>query len=647
MVKAMPDWLVENYKLLEEKLNDVVLMRRGLLIPHPNDEYDLLEERILESLELKTPRLLKCGHFVSQSDVEVSDDSEDEASFSDEGLGRGSRMSGGTLTVDEEGDYKPGGSLCEDASVCADCHRHMKKPGKGVGTGTKRWDIKIYAANGLMRAGAWSAAWREMERCDVEITPWIPEEVKKDLENRIKEEHEAQRQKTLYEAEMKRLLEQEQARLKKLEVEADEKRKREEEALQRKMEAEETERQRKLEKEEALRIQLDETMKEKIEEVKEEMRMEFEAQSLAESDAVARRMRALEEELKKFQIAATPPPPTVGDRPIQHEPDTSSPARRRSTPRRREEIALGTALRNYVLLLARDPKNVALIVLTGLVASLAMNASPAQGLAITALDPLTSVAKSYLPSVTTSIVVTDTATLTATSLTTTTVTHVEYHRIEVKPTPSLLHEDVIPIVEYPNVVETEVTSSVSPSATQEISGAIGTTSPKSAGASVSDAQPDLLSDAAISTSDETKFESTEPESSGTLSQAAAEDPSEEINNGNAAPVESASILSASDPALAPAPSSSALASPESSSTSTLISSTAPDPQPAVSETTSKVLLEEATRPSETQRQSAICSLESDTKHLSFPSLICDARAAPTNLTSNNPAYSPFMCLRES
>jgi hypothetical protein len=39
--------------------------------------------------------------------------------------------------------------------------------------GEKRFRIKIYASNGLMRAGAWAACWREMERVDVEIEPFV------------------------------------------------------------------------------------------------------------------------------------------------------------------------------------------------------------------------------------------------------------------------------------------------------------------------------------------------------------------------------------------------------------------------------------------------------------------------------------------
>ena len=75
----------------------------------------------------------------------------------------------------------------------------------GAGRGDRRWDVKIYAANGLMRAGAWGAAWREMERVDVEIGPWIGEEMRRELEVRREKEEEE-------EEEMEREREGERAR---------------------------------------------------------------------------------------------------------------------------------------------------------------------------------------------------------------------------------------------------------------------------------------------------------------------------------------------------------------------------------------------------------------------------------------------------
>lgn len=163
MESVLPPSILENWKLLLEKATPTVL-ERGILIPHPKEDYDLLEERLLESLELKTPRILKCGHF--------------------------------HLSADEEADILAAGGESDsdnddtnDADICLDCGRRIRDGRFGTaGEGSKRWNIKLFAANGLMRAGAWSAAWREMERVDVEILPWMEEDMKRELELRSEEE---------------------------------------------------------------------------------------------------------------------------------------------------------------------------------------------------------------------------------------------------------------------------------------------------------------------------------------------------------------------------------------------------------------------------------------------------------------------------
>ncbi|KAL9019806.1 MAG: hypothetical protein Q9185_002950 [Variospora sp. 1 TL-2023] len=160
MEQVLPSYMLENWKILREKATDTVL-ERGILIPHPKEDYDLMEERLLESLDLKTPRILKCGHFHLDSDEEM-----DAAGSDVEDL--------------DDGD--------NDADVCDDCGRRVRDGRYGSGIGSRRWDIKVYAANGLMRAGAWDAAWREMERVDVEITPWMDEDVKRELAFRAEEE---------------------------------------------------------------------------------------------------------------------------------------------------------------------------------------------------------------------------------------------------------------------------------------------------------------------------------------------------------------------------------------------------------------------------------------------------------------------------
>ena len=165
--RVLPSSILENWKLLREKITPTVL-ERGILIPHPREDYDLLEERLLESLELRMPRILACGHFhlSEEEEAELAEAAEEERRVQDED--------------EEEG--------ANDADICADCGRRVRDGRYGAGAGSRRWDIKLYAANGLMRAGAWSAAWREMERVDVEVCPFVNEELKRELE--IAKEHE-------------------------------------------------------------------------------------------------------------------------------------------------------------------------------------------------------------------------------------------------------------------------------------------------------------------------------------------------------------------------------------------------------------------------------------------------------------------------
>ncbi|KAF2683577.1 hypothetical protein K458DRAFT_304585 [Lentithecium fluviatile CBS 122367] len=418
MITAMPGWLVENYRVLGEKLQDIVLMRRGILIQHPRDEYDLLEERILESLELKTPRLLKCGHFVGpDADVEDDDqDDEDSGSVTDGGTGRGSRMSGGTITAEDEAEWKYPTPESDDASLCTDCHQQVKRPGRGVGTGTKRWEIKIYAANGLMRAGAWSAAWSEMERCDVEISPWIPEDVRKALDKRLEEEQEAAQRKRMYAAELERQIAEEAATQKRLAEEVEAKRRADEAERQRQMEVEAAALQQKLEEEAAEKRRLEETLDEKIEEAKETIRLEFEAQAMAEANSIAERFRAMEEALKREQEKHT---------------RSRSRGRQRSTSGHPSvhEIPISTLLKNYLLLLLQDSRNYLIVILAALVVFLVTNANPHWGLNTSALDMAATVPLGHVVDPVPSMVVTTTATMTATATSVTTLTVTELQQV--------------------------------------------------------------------------------------------------------------------------------------------------------------------------------------------------------------------------
>lgn len=395
---------MENYKLLEEKLQDIILMRRGLLIPHPRDEYDLLEERILESLELKTPRLLKCGHFVPPEDDTDNGESDDESSVLDDNTGRGSRMSGGTFTEERETAHG-----AADNSMCVDCHHELKRPGKGVGAGTRRWDIKIYAANGLMRANAWAACWGEMERCDVELQPWIPDDLRKTLERRVIEEQEAEKRKHMYAVELQRQIQESTSKQKIAEEEAAERKRLEEVELQKSFEAAAAALQRSVEEKAAEKKKFEDSIQAKIDEAKESMRLEMEVQAQVETTLLAGRLHVLEAAL---QERAKP----TRESAVSQSADASTPL----PSVRTAQIPLSTLLKNYILVLLKDQRNFIILVLGALVVFLAMNMETASTTQVASIS-----AESSLSEPVHMLAVTTTATTTATEFSTLTVTEIQ------------------------------------------------------------------------------------------------------------------------------------------------------------------------------------------------------------------------------
>ncbi|PGH28245.1 hypothetical protein AJ80_00136 [Polytolypa hystricis UAMH7299] len=162
--EVLPEKYWKRWKLLEDKIVGSGLLRdRGLLISHPQEMYDVLEERLMESLELVRPRLSH-GHFLGgDGDDDSRQSSEDEGSEHDE---------------EHESNNKHG-------HKCPDCGGKVVQ---GLHSEERKWDVRVYAANGLMKAGAWAAAWREMEKVDVEVGVWLPADIRRELERRIIEQ---------------------------------------------------------------------------------------------------------------------------------------------------------------------------------------------------------------------------------------------------------------------------------------------------------------------------------------------------------------------------------------------------------------------------------------------------------------------------
>ena len=164
--------VLENLQLLKSKLSDTVL-QRGILIPHPREEYELLEDRLLEALELKGEKVTKDGHFYGRAARNSEASTTNNGRESDSGIGSSGESS--------------------DGEVCATCQTNIKQSKSAIGSGNKKWMIKVYAANGLMRSSAWAAAWSDMERVDVEILPWISDDTRQKLDQ-LKSQEEAEEQ---------------------------------------------------------------------------------------------------------------------------------------------------------------------------------------------------------------------------------------------------------------------------------------------------------------------------------------------------------------------------------------------------------------------------------------------------------------------
>ncbi|KAK7732385.1 hypothetical protein SLS63_005063 [Diaporthe eres] len=151
------------WRQLQDRLGDTE-MERGILLPHPQNDYEILEERLLEALELplrRRARILECGHYLGPSNEmtpssDLEDDSED--------------------TSDAE-DSDAGGKK-EKRHWCKTCRGDIKYEELGS---ERVFRIKVYASNGLMSPGAWEACWKEMERVDIEVEPITGSPIQQEL----------------------------------------------------------------------------------------------------------------------------------------------------------------------------------------------------------------------------------------------------------------------------------------------------------------------------------------------------------------------------------------------------------------------------------------------------------------------------------
>lgn len=152
----------DSWRQLQDCLGDMVF-ERGVLIPHPQDDYEVLEERLLEALELpllRRARILDCGHYLGYSnmmeDADYDDDSDD--GYTSETSRRAKQ---------------------DKKHWCKTCKSDINYESLGAG---RVFRVKVYASNGLLKANAWEACWKTMERVDVEVEPILELAVQAELE---------------------------------------------------------------------------------------------------------------------------------------------------------------------------------------------------------------------------------------------------------------------------------------------------------------------------------------------------------------------------------------------------------------------------------------------------------------------------------
>lgn len=239
------------WRQLQDRLGDTE-MERGILLPHPQNDYEILEERLLEALELplrRRARILECGHYLGPSNEmtpssDIEDDSED---------------------ISDAEDSDTNGKK-EKRHWCKTCKGDIKYEELGS---ERVFRIKVYASNGLMSPGAWEACWKEMERVDIEVEPitgaHIQQELAKlgatfDQEHQQRLDRQAEEQERLQleeeqrlqmEDEQRRQLEDERAQLEAQRQQFEEERRRSLEESQKKLEEE----RRQAEKEQRERIE--------------------------------------------------------------------------------------------------------------------------------------------------------------------------------------------------------------------------------------------------------------------------------------------------------------------------------------------------------------------------------------------------------
>ncbi|KAI1128469.1 hypothetical protein F5Y10DRAFT_240443 [Nemania abortiva] len=153
--------LRSSWRLLQDRVGDTVI-ERGILLGHPQNDYEVLEERLLEALDLpvhRRARILECGHYLGPSnEATIVEEEESEDDYSQ--------------------NRRQSTQSASKRHWCGTCKSEIRYDSLGE---AKVFRVKVYASNGLMRAGAWEACWKEMERVDVELEPIVEPAVQDEI----------------------------------------------------------------------------------------------------------------------------------------------------------------------------------------------------------------------------------------------------------------------------------------------------------------------------------------------------------------------------------------------------------------------------------------------------------------------------------
>ncbi|KAJ2987434.1 hypothetical protein NUW58_g4509 [Xylaria curta] len=324
--------LRNSWRILQDRVGDTVI-ERGILLGHPQNDYEVLEERLLEALDLpvrRRARILECGHYLGPSN---------EA----------------TITEDEESEDDYSQHRRQSASQrhwCATCKSEIRYDSLGE---VKVFRVKVYASNGLMRAGAWEACWKEMERVDVELEPIVEPMVQDEIVRLAAAQQERE------------IAQQEEAEIaKEVALQYEEQRRSEEHLLRQQAQA-----------------QLQSSPPPEPEVVPEPIH-----EPIHESRSSRRRQRD-EERLREI-YGQTPPPPESHDREpsSHHHPDSYIPPpsppspteeaneRRESRRRGYQSASLPELLLQSARVLMQDRKNVIIVTLSLFVLVLSLRSTP-------------------------------------------------------------------------------------------------------------------------------------------------------------------------------------------------------------------------------------------------------------------------------